>query len=321
MPSRRPRRLLLSRVSATAAVDGEYVCFAWWFQCRVILSRPASSARRDVVSFPTVAVEPGKDTCSRLREFAGAHYAHARKGIGGARLVVVKCTFGVTAMLGDSVDRIGASVGRGMARSGSHARLRQCAGPDFAGGDRRAASSPAGGVRGRRRGGGRGRPRGRRMRRRGHGAGAACACGAPDVGRCWWRRRSTRVGSPPRQRRASPRSSVAPRRLADRLVTVVTAAKRGEGTLPPDLLGRLLEQVGQLQRQVLHPRGIAFNGLSHREIEIFRLVADGDETDEIARKLCYSQRTIKNSLHDVTSRLQLRNCSHAVAYALRQGLI
>lgn len=108
---------------------------------------------------------------------------------------------------------------------------------------------------------------------------------------------------------------------ADRLVTVVTAAKRGEGTLPPDLLGRLLEQVGQLQRQVLHPRGIAFNGLSHREIEILRLVADGDDTDEIARKLCYSQRTIKNSLHDVTSRLQLRNRSHAVAYALRQGLI
>jgi DNA-binding NarL/FixJ family response regulator len=108
---------------------------------------------------------------------------------------------------------------------------------------------------------------------------------------------------------------------ADRLVATITAAKRGEGTLPPDLLGRLLEQVGRLHRQVLHPRGLSFNGLSHREIEILRLVADGDDTDEIARKLCYSQRTIKNSLHDVTSRLQLRNRSHAVAYALRQGLI
>ena len=82
---------------------------------------------------------------------------------------------------------------------------------------------------------------------------------------------------------------------ASDLVAVATAAKRGEGTLPPDLPGRHLDQVGQLQRQVLHPRGIAFDGLSHREIEILRLVADGDDTDEIARKLCYSQRTIKNS--------------------------
>ena len=42
---------------------------------------------------------------------------------------------------------------------------------------------------------------------------------------------------------------------------------------------------------------------------------------EIARELCYSQRTVKNILHDVTTRLQLRNRSHAVAYAVREGLI
>ncbi len=113
------------------------------------------------------------------------------------------------------------------------------------------------------------------------------------------------------------RSDASPERLAH----AVCAAARGEGTVPPDLLGKLLDQVGRLQRQVLHPRGLSFTGLSHREIEILRLVADGDDTAEIAHKLCYSQRTIKNSLHDVTTRLQLRNRSHAVAYALRMGLI
>lgn len=107
----------------------------------------------------------------------------------------------------------------------------------------------------------------------------------------------------------------------DRLAQAISAAARGEGTVPPDLLGRLLEQVGRLQRQVLHPRGLVLNGLSGREIEILKLVADGLDTGEIARTLSYSERTIKNVLHDVTSRLQLRNRSHAVAYALRQGLI
>jgi DNA-binding NarL/FixJ family response regulator len=108
---------------------------------------------------------------------------------------------------------------------------------------------------------------------------------------------------------------------AHRLVTTIVAAARGEGTVPPDLLGHLLVQVGALQRGVLGPRGLTFNGLATREIEVLRLIADGCDTSEIASRLAYSERTVKNVLHDVTTRLQLRNRSHAVAYALRQGLI
>ncbi|HEY2793177.1 MAG TPA: response regulator transcription factor [Micromonosporaceae bacterium] len=108
---------------------------------------------------------------------------------------------------------------------------------------------------------------------------------------------------------------------ADRLVSVIAAAAAGEGAVPPDLLGRLLTQVGRVQRQMLGPRGLTFTGLAEREIEVLRLVADGFDTAEIAEKLSYSQRTVKNVLHDITSRLYLRNRSHAVAYALRHGLI
>jgi len=108
---------------------------------------------------------------------------------------------------------------------------------------------------------------------------------------------------------------------ADRLVTAISRAAASEGTVPPDLLGRLLTQVGALQRGVLDPRGLTFSGLATREIEVLRLVADGCDTSEIAHQLAYSERTVKNVLHDVTTRLQLRNRSHAVAYALRQGLI
>ncbi|WP_454083625.1 LuxR C-terminal-related transcriptional regulator [Georgenia sp. Marseille-Q6866] len=108
---------------------------------------------------------------------------------------------------------------------------------------------------------------------------------------------------------------------SDRLVAVIRAAATGDGTVPPDLLGRLMDQVGKLQRQVLEPRGLSFTGLAAREIEVLRLIADGYDTGEVARQLSYSERTVKNVLHDVTSRLQLRNRSHAVAYALREGLI
>jgi DNA-binding NarL/FixJ family response regulator len=105
------------------------------------------------------------------------------------------------------------------------------------------------------------------------------------------------------------------------LVAAVVAAAHGDGTLPPDLLGRLLAQVGRLHRQVLAPNGMTFGGLTEREVDVLRLVADGHDTSEIASELAYSERTVKNVIHDVTVRLQLRNRSHAVAYALRQGLI
>jgi DNA-binding NarL/FixJ family response regulator len=105
------------------------------------------------------------------------------------------------------------------------------------------------------------------------------------------------------------------------LMAAIRTAAAGEGTLPPDLLGRLLEQVGRLQHQVLHPRGLTLAGLTDREIEVLRLLADGMDTGEVSRQLFYSERTVKNIIHNVTSRLDLRNRTHAVAYAIRQGLI
>ncbi|MEU9566983.1 response regulator transcription factor [Streptomyces sp. NPDC048161] len=107
----------------------------------------------------------------------------------------------------------------------------------------------------------------------------------------------------------------------ERLVQVIGTVARGEGHLPSDLLGRLLEEVGRLQGQVLGPRGLHFTGLAAREVDVLRLVAQGYDTVDIATRLAYSERTIKNVLHSVMTRLQLRNRSHAVAYAMRQGLI
>jgi DNA-binding NarL/FixJ family response regulator len=105
------------------------------------------------------------------------------------------------------------------------------------------------------------------------------------------------------------------------LVATIRSVASGEGAIPPDMLARLLNQVGHLQRQVLAPRGLTFSGLSERELNVLRLLADGLDTNEVSAKLFYSERTVKNIIHDVTSRLELRNRTHAVAYAIKQGLI
>lgn len=108
---------------------------------------------------------------------------------------------------------------------------------------------------------------------------------------------------------------------AERLVHSVMAAAGGGGVMPPNLVGELLKHIERLQRDVLTPHGLNASGLTPREIDVLRLMADGLDTGEIAGKLCYSERTVKNVIYGVTHRLKLRNRSHAVAYALRSGMI
>lgn len=62
-------------------------------------------------------------------------------------------------------------------------------------------------------------------------------------------------------------------------------------------------------------------GWSAREIEVLRLLADGLSTREVARTLAYSERTIKNVVYDLTTRNGLRNRTHAVAVAVRAGVV
>lgn len=107
----------------------------------------------------------------------------------------------------------------------------------------------------------------------------------------------------------------------EQLLSAIKSVSQGSGQLPPDLLGRLLEQMGRLHSTALRPNGLSLSGLNDREVGVLRLVAEGMATSEIAASLCYSERTVKSVLHDITNRFNLRNRSHAVAYAVRQGLI
>jgi DNA-binding NarL/FixJ family response regulator len=107
----------------------------------------------------------------------------------------------------------------------------------------------------------------------------------------------------------------------DQLLRLVLAIANGEGMLPGDLLGKLLIHVGSLRRPALDPQALSLSALTTREADMLRMVAEGLNTAEIARKTSYSERTVKNVLHEVITRLHLRNRAHAVGYALRNGLI
>jgi DNA-binding NarL/FixJ family response regulator len=105
----------------------------------------------------------------------------------------------------------------------------------------------------------------------------------------------------------------------ERMVHAIGVAHRGNGHLPSDLLGGFLSRVGQARRAGL--RDAALSVFSERETEVVKLLAEGLDTREISAKLCYSERTVKNVLHDLMLRLNLRNRAHAVAYAAREGYL
>lgn len=61
--------------------------------------------------------------------------------------------------------------------------------------------------------------------------------------------------------------------------------------------------------------------LTSREIEILRLVANGNSNKLIAKALCIGDETVKTHVRNIISKLGVRDRTHAVTLALRRGII
>jgi DNA-binding NarL/FixJ family response regulator len=101
------------------------------------------------------------------------------------------------------------------------------------------------------------------------------------------------------------------------LATAVSAAANGTGVVTPELLERLLDGIAENGGEA---RPVAAR-LTDREQQVLTLIAAGHPTREVAQELSYSERTVKNVLHDVVTKLNARSRSQAVAFAVREGLI
>jgi DNA-binding NarL/FixJ family response regulator len=100
-----------------------------------------------------------------------------------------------------------------------------------------------------------------------------------------------------------------------RVVSCVRAATRGGGSISPELLGQLLPAGAGTRPDPSQPQ------LTDREYDVLRMLADGESTRGIAERLSYSERTVKNIVHDLLVKLGCRTRAHAVALATRQGVI
>ncbi|MFE0731680.1 response regulator transcription factor [Streptomyces antibioticus] len=113
------------------------------------------------------------------------------------------------------------------------------------------------------------------------------------------------------------RDSFTPDAFKDAVLTVVA----GGASLPPRLQSTLVEHVRSGHQKTRASARPGAHEVSPREVDVLRLIAEGDELSVIAAKLSYSERTVKSILYGMMSRFELRTRCHAVSYAIRSGLI
>lgn len=104
---------------------------------------------------------------------------------------------------------------------------------------------------------------------------------------------------------------------AEVLAEAIRAVHTGERRLSGSLISTVMDQMVELSKTEL----LAKSGLSGQEQEVLKLIADGSNTKEIAKKVHWSERTLKRKLHDILTKLGASNRAQAVAEAYKRGIL
>jgi DNA-binding NarL/FixJ family response regulator len=100
---------------------------------------------------------------------------------------------------------------------------------------------------------------------------------------------------------------------ADEIARGIRSVAAGGSYLEPRVASKVLAQVTAPRRSAA--------GLSEREREVLRLVADGLPTKQIATSLSISERTVKFHVNSIFRKLGADNRAQAVALAAQRGLL
>lgn len=101
------------------------------------------------------------------------------------------------------------------------------------------------------------------------------------------------------------------------LVEIVRKAAQGESVLHPRVAARLIHEVRQAKRTVPP----AFAELTERELEVLRLIAEGQSNAAIAEGLVLSEKTVKGHVSNILSKLHMEDRTQAAVFAWQEGLM
>jgi len=104
---------------------------------------------------------------------------------------------------------------------------------------------------------------------------------------------------------------------SDDLIKSLDRINRGEALLDPSLTQKLFKRVREANRKATDA---AFTPLSDQELKILLLISEGKTNKEIAAVVFLSEKTVRNYVSSVLSKLSLRTRSEAAAYAVRNNI-
>jgi DNA-binding NarL/FixJ family response regulator len=103
----------------------------------------------------------------------------------------------------------------------------------------------------------------------------------------------------------------------DTMLRAIRAVAHGESLLGPTVAQKAMRHFTPPPREQASP----LDYLTPRELEVLTLIAEGRGNKEIASLLFISEKTVKNHVNNVFSKLHVRDRTRAMLYAIRAGLV
>lgn len=103
----------------------------------------------------------------------------------------------------------------------------------------------------------------------------------------------------------------------DELLRAVRMVGQGDAVLDPAVTRQVLAGVRQARQD---SQAAAFKDLSERELEVLALVAQGKTNNEIADVLILSEKTVRNHVSVILSKLGMTNRIEAATFAVRHNI-
>jgi DNA-binding NarL/FixJ family response regulator len=105
----------------------------------------------------------------------------------------------------------------------------------------------------------------------------------------------------------------------EELVHAVRVVANGDALLAPSVTRRIIEQFAHARS---NPElGARLESLTHRELEVLKLLAGGKSNAELAAELFVTEGTVKTHVSSLLSKLGLRDRVQAVVLAYESGLV
>ncbi|CAN5753960.1 response regulator transcription factor [soil metagenome] len=107
---------------------------------------------------------------------------------------------------------------------------------------------------------------------------------------------------------------------ANDLIDAIYRVAKGETLLNAEMAASILSEFKKVKEAVPEHPEHCLSELTEREADILRLLAQGASNMQIADALNVSEKTVRNRLSEIFSKLRLNNRTQAALYALREGI-